>query len=57
MEEQENPNSAIESVVAQLKEASETMRYRVSSKFLEDFEALEKVINSINSKLCITSQK
>lgn len=57
MEEQENPNSAIESVVAQLKEASDTMRYRVSSKFLEDFEALEKVINSINSKLCITSQK
>jgi hypothetical protein len=57
MEEQENPNLAIESVVAQLKEASETMRYRVSSKFLEDFEALEKVINSINSKLCITSQK
>lgn len=54
---QENPNEAIETVVAKLQEASDIMRYRVSSKFLEDFEELEKVINSINNKLCITSQK
>lgn len=54
---QENPNEAIESVIAKLQEASDIMRYRVSSKFLEDFEDLEKVINSINNKLCITSQK
>ena len=53
----ENPNQAIETVVDKLKEASDIMRYRVSSKFIDDFEDLEKVINSINNKLCITSQK
>ena len=53
----ENPTQAIETVVDKLKEASDIMRYRVSSKFIDDFEDLEKVINSINNKLCITSQK
>ncbi len=40
-----------------LTEARDKMSGKMSSKYIEEFNDLQKVINSINNKLCITSQK
>jgi hypothetical protein len=47
----------IESAFNHLYTGLDLIKYTVSSNYLEDFEKLEEAINSINNKLCITSQK
>lgn len=47
----------ISKVLSMLTEAKDLLFNRVSAKYSSDMVDLEKVINSINNKLCITSQK
>jgi hypothetical protein len=49
--------SEVQQVLKLLEEAREIMRNRVSCNYFEDFENLESVINSINNRVCTTSQK
>ena len=57
MDQLENQKSDIEQVLELLGSAQEIMRNRVSCNYLPEFEDLGNVINSINHKLCTTSQK
>lgn len=40
-----------------LDKAKNKLKNKINSKYIEEFNDLQKVINSINNKLCITSQK
>ena len=55
--EDEEYQDKIDSAFVHLYSGLDIIRNNVSSKYLEDFEKLEEAINSINNKLCITSQK